>query len=75
MEKCRFEKYLVEYLNEDLPEELQSEIKQHLKNCEACSFQLQEIATIHSILLERKRPEPSSDLVDQFDQELNKIFE
>jgi len=75
MEKCRFEKYLVEYLNEDLPASLQSEIKQHLKNCEACSFQLQEIATIHSMLLERKRPEPSGELVDQYDQELRDIFE
>lgn len=75
MEKCRFEKYLVEYLNEDLPASLQAEIKQHLNHCEICSIHLHDIETIHSMLLERKRPEPLSDLVDQYDQELNEIFE
>ncbi len=75
MEKCRFEKYLIDYLNEDLPVSLQAEIKQHLNHCEICSFYLHDIETIHSILLERKRPKPLSDLVDLYDQELNEIFE
>ena len=74
MKKCRFKKYLVEYLNEDLPKALQSEIKQHLNHCEKCSYHVTEIESIHFMLLERKRPEPSSDLVDQYDQELSEIF-
>jgi len=75
MEKCRFEKYLVDYLNNEIPAAAHLEMKQHLKDCQICSKQIQEIETIHFMLLERKRPEPSSDLVSQYDQELNEIFE
>ena len=75
MKKCKFEKYLVDYLNNELPAAAHLETEQHLRDCQICSNQIHEIETIHFMLLERKRPEPSGDLVDQFDQELNEIFE
>ncbi len=75
MEKCKFEKYLVDYLNEDLPLSIQSEIEHHLKGCEFCFRQLKEMKTIHFILIDRKRPEPAIDLYHQYQQELNEVFE
>ncbi len=75
MENCKFEKKLVDYLNGDLPESSHAEMEQHLRACQICSDQLQEMKTIHSMLLERRRPEPTLDLANQYDQELNELFE
>jgi len=58
MQKCDFEKYLIEYINGDLTKSKYSELTEHLTHCSICSDQLDNFEPFHVMLLKRQRPNP-----------------
>lgn len=73
-QKCEFEKYLIEFLAGDLAPELQSDLEFHLSGCENCANQLENLTSVHQLMLSQPVSEPSAELYQNYQQALRQIF-
>ncbi len=73
MKKCKFQNLLVEYL-EGSPDADKEKVEKHLRECPACSAQLAGLQKTEQLLQNRRRQEPSLELLYQYQTNLEKLF-
>ncbi len=76
MTKCNeIQEKLSQFIEGDLPEVANSEVKKHLKNCDACQKELEEIKSFLSILNKNEMEIPSTKLKTNFEKMLAQEIE
>jgi len=74
MKKCQFKNELDEYVEGSIDSKTRYELEHHLRECPACSQQLAGLQRVHRLLQNRQRPEPSLELLYNYQTSLEKYF-
>ncbi|MBN2411797.1 zf-HC2 domain-containing protein [candidate division KSB1 bacterium] len=73
MKKCKYQNILVEYLDGS-SDPGKEEIEKHLRECPVCSAQIAGLRKTQQLLQNRRRPDPSLELLYQYQTNLEKLF-
>ena len=74
MKKCNLQQFFVDYIDGSVDGETKKKIDLHLRECPECSRQLAGLRKTHQLLQSHHRPEPSLDLLYQYQTQLEKLF-
>ena len=74
MKNCPSEKILFDFLEGSQPSDASLRIKKHLDVCAACRSQYNELLKAQTLLIQRRRPEPSGKILLSYHQNLKQAF-